>query len=54
MPFRLLNVRNPYTAALLLRGGKDIENRSYPFPFQYPGEPEWVGVVMSGNETEPV
>ena len=49
MPLRLLNVRNPAAAALILTNGKDIENRSYPFPFQRAGEPEWVGIVASGN-----
>lgn len=46
---RLLNVRNPAAMALVTAGGKDIENRSYPFPFRCPGQPEWVGIVASGN-----
>ena len=51
---RLLNVRNPAAIALVTDGGKDIENRSYPFPFQRPGQPEWVGVVASGNRVTEV
>lgn len=46
---RVLNVKNPAAMALVTPGGKDIENRSYPFPFQCPGTPEWVGLVASGN-----
>ena len=44
---RLLNVRNPFSTALL--STKDIENRSRPFPFQPGLSSEWVGLVSSAN-----
>jgi hypothetical protein len=44
---RLLNVRNPFSTALLY--SKDIENRPGPFPFQPGLSSEWIGLVSSGN-----